>query len=116
MGLAAVRKLVKVWRKILLFHSVGPNSLSPRKVLAPTLIPPTIRYPRQMKVLIVGMGGTGVETAKNVLLQGTRAVTLFDPVIRARPSLGAAARGGCAHPTWSASSLIRNRLAPLALA
>jgi len=43
MGLAAVRKLVK------------------------------------MKVLIVGMGGVGVETAKNVILQGTRAVTLFDP-------------------------------------
>jgi len=44
MGLAAVRKLVK------------------------------------MKVLIVGCGGVGAETAKNVILQGTRAVTLYDPV------------------------------------
>jgi tRNA A37 threonylcarbamoyladenosine dehydratase len=46
MGLAAVRKLVK------------------------------------MKVLIVGCGGVGAETAKNVILQGTRAVTLYDPVRR----------------------------------
>ena len=32
------------------------------------------------KILIVGLGGVGVETAKNVILQGTRAVTLYDPV------------------------------------
>ena len=44
MGLAAVRKLVK------------------------------------MKILVVGCGGVGTETAKNVILQGTRAVTLCDPV------------------------------------
>jgi len=31
------------------------------------------------RVLVVGMGAAGVETAKNVILQGTRAVTLFDP-------------------------------------
>ncbi len=52
MGLAAVRKLVK------------------------------------MKILIVGMGGVGVETAKNVILQGTRAVTIFDPTPVAIGDLG----------------------------
>jgi tRNA A37 threonylcarbamoyladenosine dehydratase len=57
MGLAAVRKLVK------------------------------------MKVLIVGCGGVGAETAKNVILQGTRAVTLYDPVCQCcRSSLGVLAK------------------------
>ena len=31
------------------------------------------------RVLIIGLGATGVETAKNVILQGTRAVSLHDP-------------------------------------
>jgi ubiquitin-activating enzyme E1 len=33
------------------------------------------------RVLIVGCSSVGVETAKNVILQGTRAVTLFDPTV-----------------------------------
>jgi ubiquitin-activating enzyme E1 len=35
----------------------------------------------KMKILVVGMGGVGVETSKNIILQGTRAITLFDKVI-----------------------------------
>ncbi len=33
----------------------------------------------KMKVLIVGMRGLGVETAKNLILAGPTSVTLFDP-------------------------------------
>ena len=33
----------------------------------------------KMDVLIVGMRGTGVETAKNLILAGPRSVTLYDP-------------------------------------
>ena len=32
-----------------------------------------------MKVLIVGLRGVGVETAKNLILAGPNTVTLFDP-------------------------------------
>jgi ubiquitin-activating enzyme E1 len=35
----------------------------------------------QMKVLIVGLRGLGVETAKNLILAGPRSVTLYDPTI-----------------------------------
>ena len=42
----------------------------------------------KMKILIVGCNGVGVETAKNVILQGTRAVTLCDPV-KERAATGA---------------------------
>jgi len=38
----------------------------------------TVRKLTQMRVLIVGMGGVGVEVAKNIILQGSRAVTLHD--------------------------------------
>lgn len=34
-----------------------------------------------MKVLIVGLRGLGVETAKNLILAGPRSVTLYDPSI-----------------------------------
>jgi hypothetical protein len=34
----------------------------------------------KMKILVVGMGSVGVETSKNIILQGTRAITLFDKV------------------------------------
>lgn len=40
------------------------------------------------KVLIVGMGAAGVETAKNVILQGTRAVSLYDPTLCEMKHLG----------------------------
>jgi ubiquitin-activating enzyme E1 len=33
----------------------------------------------KMRVLIVGMRGLGVETAKNLILAGPAAVTLYDP-------------------------------------
>lgn len=33
----------------------------------------------KMKVLIVGMRGLGVETAKNLILAGPNSVTLYDP-------------------------------------
>lgn len=42
----------------------------------------------KMKILIVGMGGVGIETAKNIILQGTRAVTVFDPAAVAIGDLG----------------------------
>lgn len=32
-----------------------------------------------MRVLVIGLGGVGCEVAKNVILQGSRAVTLYDP-------------------------------------
>jgi ubiquitin-activating enzyme E1 len=32
-----------------------------------------------MKVLIVGMRGLGVETAKNIILSGPKEVDIFDP-------------------------------------
>ena len=35
----------------------------------------------QMKVLIVGLRGLGVETAKNLVLAGPQSVTLYDPTI-----------------------------------
>ena len=35
----------------------------------------------QMKVLIVGLRGLGVETAKNLILAGPRSVTLYDPTL-----------------------------------
>lgn len=37
----------------------------------------------QMNVLIVGLRGLGVETAKNLILAGPRSVTLFDPTLTA---------------------------------
>jgi len=33
----------------------------------------------KLKVLIVGLRGLGVETAKNLILAGPKTVTLFDP-------------------------------------
>jgi ubiquitin-activating enzyme E1 len=33
----------------------------------------------KMKVLIVGLRGLGVETAKNLILAGPNSVTLYDP-------------------------------------
>ena len=33
-----------------------------------------------IKVLIVGLRGLGVETAKNLILTGPKSVTLFDPI------------------------------------
>lgn len=39
----------------------------------------TVRKLTRMKVLVVGMTGVGVEVSKNIILQGTRAVTLYDP-------------------------------------
>jgi len=33
----------------------------------------------KMKVLIVGMRGLGVETAKNLILAGPQSVTIYDP-------------------------------------
>lgn len=35
----------------------------------------------QMKVLIVGCRGLGVETAKNLILAGPKAVTIYDPTL-----------------------------------
>ena len=42
-----------------------------------------------MKVLIVGLRGVGVETAKNLILAGPNTVTLFDPTIVAIEDLSA---------------------------
>ena len=33
----------------------------------------------KLKVLIIGMRGLGVETAKNLILAGPKSVTLYDP-------------------------------------
>jgi len=35
----------------------------------------------KLKVLIVGLRGLGVETAKNIILAGPASVTLYDPTI-----------------------------------
>ena len=53
------------------------------------------------RVLVVGMGAAGVETAKNVILQGTRAVTLFDPTLSGAPGLNFCLTKG---PSGSAST------------
>lgn len=46
-----------------------------------------VRKLLKMKILVVGMGGVGVETSKNIILQGTRAITLFDKVLDTQPHL-----------------------------
>ena len=43
----------------------------------------------KLKVLIVGLRGLGVETAKNLILAGPAYVTLFDPTIVSINDLGA---------------------------
>jgi ubiquitin-activating enzyme E1 len=43
----------------------------------------------KMKVLIVGMRGLGVETAKNLILAGPATVALYDPTIVSINDLGA---------------------------
>ena len=35
----------------------------------------------KMNVLIVGLRGFGVETAKNLILAGPKSVTLYDPTV-----------------------------------
>ena len=35
----------------------------------------------KLNVLIIGLRGTGVETAKNLILAGHKSVTLYDPNI-----------------------------------
>ena len=35
----------------------------------------------QMKVLIIGMRGLGVETAKNLILAGPKSVQIYDPTV-----------------------------------
>ena len=42
-----------------------------------------------MRVLIVGMRGLGVETAKNLILAGPKAVQIFDPTIASIADRGA---------------------------
>ena len=37
------------------------------------------KFLRDMKLLVVGLRGTGVEIAKNCLLQGVSSLTLYDP-------------------------------------
>jgi ubiquitin-activating enzyme E1 len=43
----------------------------------------------KLKVLIVGLRGLGVETAKNLILAGPASVALYDPTIVAINDLGA---------------------------
>ena len=43
----------------------------------------------KLKVLIVGMRGLGVETAKNLILAGPKSVTLYDPTTVAIGDLSA---------------------------
>ena len=43
----------------------------------------------KLKVLIVGMRGLGVETAKNLILAGPASVALYDPTIVSINDLGA---------------------------
>ena len=56
-------------------HCVSPVS-TPHTYPPP---PPQVRKLVSQRVLVVGLGSTGTETAKNIILQGTRAVTLHDP-------------------------------------
>ena len=48
----------------------------------------TVRKLVRMKVLIVGMTGIGTEVAKNIILQGSRAVTFYDPTPVGMKDLG----------------------------
>lgn len=43
----------------------------------------------KMRVLIVGMRGLGVETAKNLILAGPQSVDIFDDEVTAVEDLGA---------------------------
>lgn len=43
----------------------------------------------KMKVLLIGMRGFGVETAKNIILAGPKEVTIYDPTIVTISDLGA---------------------------
>jgi ubiquitin-activating enzyme E1 len=43
----------------------------------------------KMKVLIVGLRGLGVETAKNLILAGPASVALYDPTVVSISDLGA---------------------------
>ena len=43
----------------------------------------------KLKVLIVGMRGLGVETAKNLILAGPASVAIFDPTVVSINDLGA---------------------------
>eukprot|EP00461_Guttulinopsis_vulgaris_P001744 UN01744 len=40
-------------------------------------------------VLIIGLRGVGIETAKNVILAGVKSVSIYDPTVVAYPDLGA---------------------------
>ncbi|CAE7943631.1 UBA1, partial [Symbiodinium sp. KB8] len=42
----------------------------------------------QLKVLIIGMRGSGVETAKNLVLAGPKSLDIFDDAPVALPDLG----------------------------
>jgi len=42
----------------------------------------------KLKVLIVGLRGLGVETAKNIILAGPASVTLYDPIIARANDMG----------------------------
>ena len=41
----------------------------------------TMRKLMQLKILIIGLRGLGVEIAKNIILAGPKKVSLFDPEI-----------------------------------
>ena len=56
------------------------------------------------RILIVGCGSTGSETAKNVILQGSRAVTLHDPVSSPQRSLFRRRGRGCQREPKRAES------------
>ena len=47
----------------------------------------TIKKLSTMKVLIIGMRGLGVETAKNIILSGPEEVDIFDPSLTAMKDL-----------------------------
>ena len=48
----------------------------------------TLQKLSTMKVLIIGMRGLGVETAKNIILSGPGEVDIFDPTLTTIKDLG----------------------------
>ena len=48
----------------------------------------TLKKLSTMKILIIGMRGLGVETAKNIILSGPGEVDIFDPTIVTIRDLG----------------------------
>ena len=48
----------------------------------------TMQNMMSLRVLVIGQKGTGIETAKDLVLAGPQAVTIYDPALAAVEDLG----------------------------